>query len=296
MITYNHASFIAQAIEGVLMQKCNFPIELIIGEDCSTDKTRQICEQYGEKFSEIKLLPSNSNLGVSCNFIRTLQACTGKYIAFCEGDDYWTDPYKLQKQVDFFEANPEYGLVHTCFEVRDLNNNFITTISKERPSGYIFIELQKECIVSTLTTMLRGEIANKLADRIAKENLWFIMDHWLWKQCAIKWKIHYLPDITAVYHVHPGGISNNKKYFKLRDPLITLDVINSFLNENDQNINFGNKLLIATNFFRSYFAVLCHPDGKPFRQGAVLLLRKNKWLLIGAVPAVGYKIKSRLKL
>jgi len=107
-ITYNHEPYIAEAIEGVLMQKCSFPIELVIGEDCSTDNTRKICEEYANKSELIKLLPTETNLGMMPNFIRTLQSCTGKYIAMCEGDDYWTDPLKLQKQVDFLEANAEY--------------------------------------------------------------------------------------------------------------------------------------------------------------------------------------------
>ena len=113
MITYNHEPFIWEAIEGVLMQQTNFPFELVIGEDCSTDRTRAICEEYAENHPEIiRLLPSEKNLGMMPNFIRTLQSGTGKYIALCEGDDYWTDPMKLQKQVEFLEGNEEYAI---CF-------------------------------------------------------------------------------------------------------------------------------------------------------------------------------------
>mgnify|MGYP001248218371 CR=1 FL=1 len=115
MITYNHEKYIAQAIEGVLMQKTNFLFELVIGEDCSTDSTRVICKEYADRYPNIiKLLPdAGKNLGMMENAIRTTMACTGKYIALCEGDDYWTDPYKLQKQVDFLEAHNDYGLTNT---------------------------------------------------------------------------------------------------------------------------------------------------------------------------------------
>ncbi len=110
MITYNHEKFIRQAIEGVLMQQTDFPIELVIGEDCSTDSTRALCVEYADKHPEIiRLLPSDNNLGIMPNFIKTLQACTGKYIALCEGDDYWTDPLKLKKQVEFLEKNDAYA-------------------------------------------------------------------------------------------------------------------------------------------------------------------------------------------
>lgn len=112
MITYNQEEYIAQAIEGVLMQKTNFPIELIIGEDCSTDQTRAICLEYQQKYPHIiRLLNREHNLGMIQNFALTLRACRGKYIALCEGDDYWIDCYKLQKQVDFLESNENYVLI-----------------------------------------------------------------------------------------------------------------------------------------------------------------------------------------
>lgn len=110
-ITYNHEPWISKAIESVLMQKVSFPIEYIIAEDCSTDGTRKICEQYAQKYPDIiKLLPSDKNYGAVKNEHRAFVAAKGKYIATCEGDDYWTDPLKLQKQVDFLEAHPEYSV------------------------------------------------------------------------------------------------------------------------------------------------------------------------------------------
>ena len=111
MITFNHEKYIIQAIEGVMMQQTTFPIELIIGEDCSTDNTRKICLEYKANYPElITLRLPESNLGIMKNFTETMYAANGKYIALCEGDDYWTDQYKLQKQVDFMEFNPEYCL------------------------------------------------------------------------------------------------------------------------------------------------------------------------------------------
>ena len=110
MITYNHEAFISQAIEGVLMQKTSFQIELIIGEDFSTDNTRKICQEYQKIYPDrIKLLLPGTNLGMMQNFKSTLEASVGKYIALCEGDDYWTDPLKLQKQVEFLEDNLDYS-------------------------------------------------------------------------------------------------------------------------------------------------------------------------------------------
>src|SRR5215831_15832736 len=112
VITYNHEEYIAEALEGVLKQVTDFPFEVVIGEDKSADRTREICESYAAKYPQIRILPPEENMGMMKNFWRTWKACQGKYIAYLEGDDYWTDPLKLQKQVDFLEANPGYS---TCF-------------------------------------------------------------------------------------------------------------------------------------------------------------------------------------
>jgi glycosyltransferase involved in cell wall biosynthesis len=122
-ITYNHEKYVVKAIESFLMQKTTFRVEIVIGEDCSTDRTREIVFNYAKKYpSIIKIITSNQNVGVSLNGMRTLKAASGKYIALCEGDDYWTDPLKLQKQVDFLEANERVGMVYTNVkEERQIN-------------------------------------------------------------------------------------------------------------------------------------------------------------------------------
>ena len=113
MNTFQHENFIGKAIEGVLMQRTNFPFEILIGEDSSTDCTRVICEEYAEKYpGKIKILPNHKKYGQNANISRTIAACTGKYIALCEGDDFWIDPYKLQKQVDFLEQHEDFVM---CF-------------------------------------------------------------------------------------------------------------------------------------------------------------------------------------
>lgn len=113
MCAYNHEKYIAQAIEGVINQKANFKYRLIIGEDCSQDLTRTIVESYLNKYPEkIKVLFHGKNLGAYENSKILFAECNAKYIALCDGDDYWTDPLKLQKQVDFLEANGDFN---ACF-------------------------------------------------------------------------------------------------------------------------------------------------------------------------------------
>lgn len=119
MITYNHEKYIEEAITGVVNQKCNFKFELLIGEDCSTDRTREICLEYQKKYPHIiRVLFSQNNVGASCNSRRVTLRAGGKYLAFCEGDDYWTDMNKLQMQVDVMEQHPDIGLVCTNYSMK----------------------------------------------------------------------------------------------------------------------------------------------------------------------------------
>lgn len=113
MITYNHEHYIAQAIESVMMQHTTFAVELVVGEDCSTDNTRAIIEEYQQRYpGKIRIVFTPNNVGPNPNFIRTCAACRGEYIALLEGDDYWTDPTKLQRQVDALSINGDFAF---CF-------------------------------------------------------------------------------------------------------------------------------------------------------------------------------------
>ena len=209
MITYNHEDYISQAIEGVLMQKTNFLIELIIGEDCSTDKTREICIKYQQQYSDIiKLQLPETNKGMMRNFIENMQAAQGKYIAICEGDDYWIDPLKLQKQVDFLEANKEFGLCFTdvnalCQDTKIIEESVLknsltdTAISFENhlinkrylaPCTWVFRSEMLNFFIQTEKPYLDGTFAMLLD----------VLKHG---------KIYFLRDATAVYRISAGTAS-----------------------------------------------------------------------------------------
>ena len=120
MTTYNHEPYIAQAIEGVLSQETDFPMELIIGEDCSTDRTREIVLEFQRRYPEmIRVLLSEKNVGMHENFRRTALAARGKYMAFCEGDDWWHRRDKLKIQIPFFRA--DNSLVCVAGDVRHIS-------------------------------------------------------------------------------------------------------------------------------------------------------------------------------
>lgn len=113
VVTYNQEKYIRQCLDSILMQQVDFDYEVVIGEDHGRDNTRAICEEYAEKYPQVKLLPLTENLGIARNWQRVLSACKGEYIALCEGDDYWIDDLKLQKQVNLMERDTSIGYVFT---------------------------------------------------------------------------------------------------------------------------------------------------------------------------------------
>jgi glycosyltransferase involved in cell wall biosynthesis len=208
MITYNHEQFIEQAIKGVVNQKTTYPFELIIGEDASTDNTRAICKQWAEKFPTIiKLLPGKKRLGMMPNFLRTLDACKGKYIALCDGDDYWIDPGKLQEQIIFLETNPDYALC--CHRIYIKKDGKKPKLDEK--------DIYMPATEATYTIEMMAKHGNLVASPsvVYRNNLfpsfpaWFnqspIGDYVLHMLNARFGKIKYFPEPMAVYRDHAKG-------------------------------------------------------------------------------------------
>lgn len=286
-IAYNHEKYIRQTIEGFLMQVTAFPIEILIHDDASLDNTANIIREYEEMHPEL-ILPiyqkeNQYSKGIKINATFLYPRARGKYIALCEGDDYWIDPYKLQKQVDILERNPRCGLVFTRFAVVDENNNYTGEYKGKTWDGHVFFAMQKSPIASTLTSVIRNEALVPLRKRIMNENLWFVMDIWYWQQIALKWEIHGMDEITAVYRVHSGGITKRPNNdLGRRVTLIVIDVYNVLLNEHkDIKISLKNKMIIADRFIYSYFALIKNNDRSSYRLIAKKLLVKHNWLVFG---------------
>ena len=251
-ITYNHAPYIRDCIEGVLMQKTDFAIEHLIHDDASTDGTEEIIREYEAKYPDIiKPLYEKENQWVKGrrgSRVFNYPRARGKYIAICEGDDYWTDPYKLQKQVDFLEANPEYGLVSTdILHIVDENRNILpdNSMLKAQRSLYkqdpTFFDLMGVNFINTLTVCARTDLMKETSYRVDRENLWFVYDYWFWMQIAIKSKIRVLKDKTACYRDHSGGISKSKGFYNTRKKYyLSYDLLMSYeeLNGEDRVFTF----------------------------------------------------------
>lgn len=208
VITYNHEKFIRECLEGIFMQETNFPFEVVIGEDCSTDDTRLICEEFKAKYPErVNLLAYNKNIGAQENARRAREACRGKYIAFCEGDDYWTDPLKLQKQADFLEGNSAYAMCfHNCFvKLEHEPNKEFELFHEYSKDSYGITDLFGKWLVPTASVMFRNNLISDYPDwlstAIVGDTPFFIL-------LASFGKIKLLPGIMGVYRRHSGGATN----------------------------------------------------------------------------------------
>jgi len=291
MMTYNHEKYIKQALESILMQKTNFDYELVIGEDCSTDNTRKIINEYSDKYpGKFKLLLHEKNIGAIANQIAVLKACTGKYIAICEGDDYWTDPYKLQKQVDFLEANPDFGMVHTNENIVDSSNKVIFASDTNKPSGDVFYDLLKSAFIVTCSTCFRRDIIHEILDYAKINNVKCAFDYWLWLHIAMRTKIHYMPEITSAYRSHSGGVSKGVGgFFKEIVPLAVLDAVSCKLTYFPER-NLNKKWELYINYCRALTAsALSWHDRKIYFK---LLLNKPIFFF-AFFPALWRKIKLR---
>jgi glycosyltransferase involved in cell wall biosynthesis len=200
MITYNNVNYISEAIDGVLIQETTFPYQLILGEDNSTDETRVICEEYALKYpNKILLLPSEKNLGVTPNMIKTIKVCNGKYIAICDGDDYWKDPYKLQKQVDFMEANKNASLCyHKVVRPGFKINEDIFIIKHDLSTAFI----------PTCSVVFRN--TKEIINNFIKHGVGILSnDQFLFYLCSFIGEIKYMDFIGGVYNQTENGISRS---------------------------------------------------------------------------------------
>jgi len=207
--TYNQKDFIAQTIEGFLMQKVSFPIEIIIHDDASTDGTAEIVKEYAAKHPDIikPILQTENQHSkrnpIWKNFI--YPAAKGKYYADCEGDDYWTDPNKLQRQVDFLESHPDYSLSTENGTVLYTNTNVARPFSDEPEHDVSLEDLLIRRRFPTASAVYRSEF---LPEFLQSKQPGF--DTAMWAYLSTKGKIHFNPVISSVYRRGCGITESNK--------------------------------------------------------------------------------------
>lgn len=211
--TYQHASYIRDCLESILMQKINFPYELLLGEDASNDGTREICIEYAKKYPEkIRLflhhrennIKVNRNSTGRFNYLFNLFNARGKYISLCSGDDYWTDPLKLQKQVDFLEDNPDFAGAFHETEMIDPDGNIKRIYGKDAP-----VVVQAEDTISTMSIFHTSSFVFK--NEIKQLPNWIFKvisgDMALFTIVSSFGPIKKIPGRMSVYRKHDGGVT-----------------------------------------------------------------------------------------
>lgn len=205
LITYNHETFIKDAFDGIINQKTNFPIEIIVSDDCSKDKTIEIIQSYKDRYSTlVTVLKNETNVGMHKNWERAIRACKGKYIALLEGDDYWIDPLKLQKQIEILEADETLAISCTNAKVE------LVGADKKHPDyvlkkegRYSLKELIQEAFMPTCTVVFR----NGLLPTILPKCFYTapMADFPIHLLNTLKGDIFYLDTTTSTYRLHGYG-------------------------------------------------------------------------------------------
>lgn len=238
IVCYNQENTILQTLESVCGQIVNFDYEVIIGDDCSTDKTREICEEFiaQNQDKNIKIFPKQKNIGMIENYKRLIAAAQGEYIAGCAGDDYWCDDYKIQKQFDFLEKNPDYGMVHTNYKILRVASGSIQEHKGEYPSGDILENLFHGNFIIPVTAVYKRSLIIDLINEGILNRGFLMEDYPLWFYIAERQKIKHLEDITAVYRKNVESLSysqNPEKTIAFRLSIIDIQVFfaerNNFL-------------------------------------------------------------------
>ena len=247
--TYQHVNFIKDCIDGILMQKTDFPFEILLGEDDSTDGTREVCINYAEKYPDkirLFLHHRGNNIKINgmptgrFNFMYNLLNARGKYIALCEGDDYWTDSYKLQKQVDFLDNKSDFSLCFHDMRIVDDNCKYIRS-SKS-------FEKESLTIDDLIEGFIKGRIVHTAScvyrNRINKFPRWFYKgaagDYLLFILIGQHGKFGYLNETMGVYREHSAGIWSGKSdIYRIKNMAYIFKSIYKFLKQTEYRTKLG---------------------------------------------------------
>jgi glycosyltransferase involved in cell wall biosynthesis len=269
-ITYNHEKYISQAIDSFLMQETDFDVEIVIGDDCSSDSTPLIIEEYRQKFPEkFRILKREKNLGSEVNFIKTIEACRGTYVALCEGDDYWTDPHKLALQVHTLEERTSHSFCVTSYSELTENDNTTNEVKLFNTNRNIEKEtIFQPYLFKTLTALFRKSCLRSKIYKEVKCGDVFLVAELLFNGNGI-----YLPNNTATYRIHSNGMfsmKNDMKRFFIE--YLRSRAINKYFHETYPEI----KQLHAWNYKKFYSELKKSKTLSKFRIKWMILLYVHK--------------------
>jgi glycosyltransferase involved in cell wall biosynthesis len=206
---YNHEELVGAAIEGVLAQITPFDVEIIVGEDCSQDRTREVALSYSARYPDrVRVLCNAKNLNIAGNTVSMLRACRGRYIGYVDADDRWTDPHKLHRQITFLEQNPAYSACSHNVRCVKLSGEVVDPSYPGLPTGpKTLADLIAEDFVPTPSIVFRSFLLNRIPD-------WYYLnvpaDWTLWLIVAQDGLFMHFADVMADYRLHPNSIWSSK--------------------------------------------------------------------------------------
>lgn len=265
MITYNHDKWIRKSIEGVIMQSGDFYYELVISDDCSTDNTPEIIESYAKKYPDkIRFHRNSSNVGLGLNFSVTLNRCSGKYIAICEGDDFWTDPLKLQKQVSYLENNLECVLVsHNHSTLYDTENRTDSSFKNSDDFEFdqrLFLE---DWITQPLTCVFR----NIFRDYTFLNREGIFCDLILFYELLKHGTGYFMKDNMATFRVSGGALSSGLSVWQWsRNHITMFDYLFKYNNHDNKLNRLSRKYCISLYIHRLKGVKPDESDFEPLRE------------------------------
>jgi glycosyltransferase involved in cell wall biosynthesis len=295
LLSYNQVDFIAKAIEGVVCQKTTFPFELLISDDCSTDGTREIIEQYHVKYPNI-VVPyfQQVNLGPKNNDYFLFQQSKGDYICYCEADDFWCDEEKLQKQVTFLDANPDFGLVHGdvnffYVESQEHIRSYNSTNRIQIDSGDVYEKVMiGNHYIKTMTVCYRKSLLlqHYFTDDYIMQSNWMMVDLSQWLCLASCSKIQYMDDVMATYCLRTESMSRSRSAVKMHQfHMDVFDIRFHFIKKYGclpETANTVNKMFVKTLI------------GDAYKLNSRVLL--NKAIKFAQEKGIEFRFKDRLKI
>lgn len=278
VLTYNQEEFIAQTLDAIINQQTSFDFEIVIGDDASSDGTSIICEGYKDKYPDlINFKRNNTNLGLIANFVTTAARLKGKYVAICDGDDYWTDFNKLQKQVDFLEANEKYCIVGTN-SLNLINGKLIPSKAMDSIQTFGFEEMALHNRVSAPTVLFRNFEGMKKLPSFFLEFPYGDWPVYLLVLHHYAGKVAVLPGVTAVYRQQIGVSATMRSdlsivYAKntlILEKLMRLDAMKGSLKSLQAGWSYQKKAQIAALIKKESYI-------KSFEEFCVLISRNFHW-------------------
>lgn len=253
VLAYNQAAFLRQTLDGILAQRLDVPFEVLVGDDCSTDDSRELLTEYADRYpSRIRLFVHARNLGMHANHAFLLDRARGPYIAYCEGDDYWTVPDKLQRQLDCFKADPELGLVHSNYlNLIHLAGRWRTRVafrSRRQLSmrdGHLYPVMLQSNRIQTCTVMCRTELLREYRKTGPGVDSYLVGDWpqtlWLTHQA----RVAFLPEPMAAYRRTAGSATNSGANQRVQFGLDALRMVGDFCDYFSDPVSVRNAALSA---------------------------------------------------